>query len=71
MGADITQQFLAAGLVEELQINLIPVLLGEGTRLFEHTGPNQIELESIRVIESADVTHLKFRVLKDTNRIVK
>ncbi len=64
MGADVTQQFLRAGLLDELQINLVPVLLGRGTRLFEHPGTNHVELERTRVIESPRVTHLRFRVLK-------
>lgn len=66
MGADITQQFLRAGLVDEIQINLVPVLLGEGTRLFEHLSGRRIELEQTRVFESCGVTHLKFRVVKET-----
>lgn len=64
MGADIAQQFLKAGLLDEIQLNLVPVLLGDGIRLFEHIGTEQIELESTRVIESPGVTHLKFRVVK-------
>jgi dihydrofolate reductase len=64
MGADVTQQFLRAGLLDELQINLVPVLLGGGTRLFEHLGADHVELEQTRVIESPRVTHLRFRVLK-------
>jgi len=63
-GANIVQQYLKAGLLDEMQIHLIPVLLGEGVRLFEHLGIEQIELESTRVIESPGVTHLKFRVVK-------
>jgi dihydrofolate reductase len=64
MGANTAQQFLSAGLLDEIQINLIPILLGDGVRLFEHTATEHIELERTRVIESAGVTHLKFRVLK-------
>jgi len=63
MGADTAQQFLSAGLLDEIQINLIPTLLGDGVRLFEHTATKHIELERTRVIESAGATHLKFRVL--------
>ena len=62
MGADITQQFLRAGLVDEIQINLVPVLLGEGTRLFDNLGLNRIELEVTRVIETPEATHLKFQI---------
>jgi dihydrofolate reductase len=59
-GAAAVQQYLAAGLVDELQINLAPLLLGGGTRLFD--GP-AAELKLIRVVEAPAVTHLKYRVL--------
>lgn len=64
MGADIAQQFLKAGLLNEIQINLVPVLLGDGVRLFDHVGAKHIELERIQVLASLDVTHIKFRVVK-------
>ena len=63
-GADAIQQFLKAGLIDEIQIHLAPVLLGDGVRLFEQMGPEDVELEGTRVIESPQVTHLRFRVLK-------
>ncbi|MDA8163039.1 MAG: dihydrofolate reductase family protein [Desulfobacteraceae bacterium] len=63
-GANIIQQCLKAGLLDEMQIHLVPVLLGDGIRLFENLGPRHIELERIRVIESPHVTHLRFRVTK-------
>jgi dihydrofolate reductase len=63
MGATTAQQFLRAGLLDEIQINLVPVLLGGGTRLFEHLGADHIELQRTRVIESPTVTHVKFRVV--------
>jgi dihydrofolate reductase len=61
-GAGTAQLALAAGVLDELQIHLIPVLLGEGRRLFEHLGSDHIELEQIRVAEGAGVTHLRYRV---------
>lgn len=61
-GANIIQQYLKAGLLDEIQIHLVPVLFGGGIRLFDHPGADQIELENARVVESSDVTHLKFRV---------
>jgi dihydrofolate reductase len=61
-GANIAQQYLRAGLLDEIQTHLIPILLGSGIRLFDHTAP--IELESKRVIESTGVTHLKFHVVR-------
>jgi len=56
---------LGAGLLDDMQIHLVPALLGDGRRLFEHTGAEQIELESTRVIESPGVMHLKFSVVKE------
>ena len=58
------QQFMKAGFIEEIQIHLVPVLLGDGIRLFEHIGTEQIELESAGVIAASDVTHLRFRVIR-------
>jgi dihydrofolate reductase len=63
-GANVAQQYLAAGLLDELQIHLVPVLLGAGVRLFENLGPEHRELECTRVIESPAVTHLRYRVVK-------
>ncbi|MBZ0284308.1 MAG: dihydrofolate reductase family protein [Anaerolineae bacterium] len=63
-GADISQQYLKAGLVDLLEIHLVHILLGSGLRLFENLGINPIDLESTRVIDSPTVTHLQFRVVK-------
>jgi dihydrofolate reductase len=63
-GADIAQQYLKAGLVDEIQIHLIHILLGKGIRLFDQIRAEQIGLERIRVIDSVGVTHLRFRVRK-------
>jgi dihydrofolate reductase len=63
MGAEVPRQALRAGLLDEVQIHLIPVLLGAGKRLFEHLGTEPIELERTRVVEAPEgVTHLRFRV---------
>jgi dihydrofolate reductase len=64
VGASIVQQCIRAGLLDEIHVDLVPVLLGGGVRLFEHLGTTPIELESTRVIEGAGVTHLTFRVVK-------
>jgi dihydrofolate reductase len=61
-GASITQQYLAAGLLDEFQIHVVPVLLGGGVRLFDGTVPVPVELEAERVVASPAVTHLRFRV---------
>ena len=63
-GAHTAQQCIRAGLVDEIQIGIIPVLLGEGLRFFEHLGTEPIELEKMRVIESPTRMDLRFRVVK-------
>ena len=63
-GADIAQQYLKAGFVDEIQIHVAPLVLGGGIRLFDQLGDAQIELEKTRVIDSPAVTHLRFRVVR-------
>ena len=63
-GANIAQQYLAAGLLGEIEIHLVPILLGDGRRLFDNLGAAPIELESTRVIQSPRVTHLRYRVAR-------
>jgi dihydrofolate reductase len=63
-GANIMRGYLNAGLLDEIQIHLIPVLLGGGVRLFEGIGPQQIELEKTRVVDTPRATHLQYRVLR-------
>ena len=63
-GADTVQQFIRAGLLDELEIHLAPLLFGEGIRLFDTMGPEHIELENMRVVAFPRVTHLRFRVAK-------
>jgi dihydrofolate reductase len=63
-GTTITQQCLRAGLLDEIQIDLAPVLLGAGIRLFDQIGPEPIDLESLGMIEGTGVTHLRYRVVK-------
>jgi dihydrofolate reductase len=62
-GAEIGQQFIRAGLVDEISIHLVPVLFGSGTRLFEDLGGAHIRLETAEVIETPEATHLRFRVV--------
>ncbi len=61
-GAATAQLALAAGLLDELEIHLIPVLLGQGRRLFDNLGTEHIELERTRVLEGDGVTHLHYGV---------
>jgi dihydrofolate reductase len=63
-GASTAHQALKAGLVDEVQLTVAPVLLGGGVRLFEGLGPDDAEFELVRVIEGPKATHLKYRVVK-------
>jgi dihydrofolate reductase len=63
-GAGAAQALLRAGELDELEIHLVPVLLGAGRRLFDDTDPRHIELELVRRLEDRDVTHLRYRVLR-------
>jgi dihydrofolate reductase len=62
--ANVVQQCINAGLLDELHINLVPILLGGGVRLFDHLGTTPIDLEIIRVVEAPGVTHLRYRLVK-------
>ncbi|HWI45387.1 MAG TPA: dihydrofolate reductase family protein, partial [Rubrobacter sp.] len=64
VGASLVQQCIRAGVLDEIHVDLVPILLGDGVRLLEHLGTELIELESTRVIEGSRVTHLTFRVVK-------
>ncbi len=63
-GVGTAQLALVAGVLDEIQIHLVPVLLGEGRRLFEHLGADHIELDPIRVVDGPGVTHLRYRVCR-------
>jgi dihydrofolate reductase len=62
-GAATAQLALAAGVLDELEIHLVPVLFGQGRRLFDNLAAEQIELERTRVLEGDGVTHIHYRVL--------
>ncbi len=62
--ASIVQQCIRAGLLEDIYIDLVPVLLGDGVRLFDHLGKEPIELVRTKVIDAPGVTYLTFRVVK-------
>ena len=59
-GANAARQYFAAGLVDEMEINLVPVLLGAGERLFDGVGDDLHGLELVRTVAASKVTHLKF-----------
>jgi dihydrofolate reductase len=62
-GAAVAQLALAAGLLDEMELHVVPVLFGQGRRLFENMDPEQIELERTRILEGEDgVTHMHYRV---------
>lgn len=63
-GANVAQQYLAAGLIDEMEIHLVPILLGAGERLFDNLRGAGVKLEPIRVVEAPGVTHLKYRIVK-------
>jgi dihydrofolate reductase len=62
-GAHVVQQYLAAGLLDELELHVVPVLLGDGARLFGNLGDAEVELKQVRTVEAPGVTHIKYRVV--------
>ena len=64
-GPNVARQAIAAGLVDEIGIDLVPVLLGQGVRYFERLGLEPMQLERLSVVEGIGVTHLRFRIIKD------
>jgi len=62
-GANIAQQYLKAGLLDEMRLDVVPVLLGDGARLFDNLEGAEARLECTRVVEAPGVSHLTYRVL--------
>jgi dihydrofolate reductase len=62
-GASIINQFLAAGLLDEIELHVAPILLGGGERLFAGVGPT-VKLEQVRVVQAPGVAHLTYRIVK-------
>ncbi len=60
-GADAVQQYLAAGLIDEMDIHVVPLMLGDGARLFERTGGRQTAYECVRLVRSPLASHYKYR----------
>jgi dihydrofolate reductase len=60
-GANVAQQYMAAGLLDEIEISLVPLLLGGGARLFDNLGDAAIELEQVGVVAAQGVTHVTYR----------
>lgn len=63
-GAQVIQQYLAAGLLDVLELHIVPVLLGAGERLFDNVAAAGIELEQVRAVSAPGVTHVKYRLIK-------
>lgn len=63
-GAATVQQFLRAGLIDELQLHVLPFLMGQGLRLFDGLPFGHVELEWIHAIDSPHAAHLKYRVIR-------
>jgi dihydrofolate reductase len=63
-GAETINQYLAAGLVDEVNVSLVPMFLGGGERLFANLGDSAPRLEQTRVVEAPGVVHLKYRVAR-------
>ena len=61
-GASVARQYLDAALLDEIDLSIVPVLLGRGERLFEGVEVDGIGLEQVRAIDAPGVTHIKYRV---------
>jgi dihydrofolate reductase len=61
-GADVAQQYLKAGLIDEMEIHVVPLLLGGGARLFANMDARQTAYECIRIVNSPSVSHYKYRL---------
>jgi dihydrofolate reductase len=68
-GAGAAQALLRAGQLDEMEIHLVQVLLGDGRRLFDHLGGDHIELDLVRRLEDRDVTHLRYRVRRSDEAV--
>ncbi len=65
-GARVAQQYLAAGLIDEMELHVVPLLLGGGERLLDNLG-SDVKLDPVRTVEGPGVTHLKYRVIKKSS----
>jgi dihydrofolate reductase len=60
-GAQVAQQYMAAALIDEMEISVVPILLGGGARLFDNLGDADLRLQQVRAVEAPGVTHIKYR----------
>jgi dihydrofolate reductase len=63
-GGQVAQQYLAAGLLDELELHVVPVVLGGGSRLFDNLRDAEVQLEQVRAVGAPGVAHLKYRSVK-------
>jgi len=63
-GAIMGREYIAAGLVDEIQMHIVPVLFGSGTRMFEDMGVGHLWLEPVEVVDRPLATHIRYRVVK-------
>ena len=63
-GAQAINQYLAAGLLDVLELHIVPILLGDGARLFADLGEADVRLKQVRAVEAPGVTHIKYRVVR-------
>ena len=64
-GGNIAGQYLAAGLLDELELHVVPLLLGDGAGLFENLADADVKLEQVRAVEAPGVAHLKYRLVTE------
>ena len=62
-GADLGRQYLAAGLLDEISIHLVPILLGSGTRMFEDVHKGHVQMEIVDTVATPSATHLRYRIV--------
>ena len=62
-GAQVASQYLAAGLLDELELHVVPLVLGDGARLFDNLADAGVQLEQVRAVEAPGVAHLKYSVV--------
>jgi dihydrofolate reductase len=67
-GANVVQQYLAAGLLHELLVSMVPVLLGSGARLFDNLGEPKPRLRQVQAVEAPGVTHIRYRRTAEARR---
>lgn len=71
LGADVAAQCLRAGVLDEVLVSVVPVLLGEGTRLFEHPGGTAVKLQPVSATSTPNATNLWFRVIAPPGPVPK